>query len=62
MAPDEGHAHDRLEGDLAGEPDRLHRHHLAHRDVRVEELCVGSGDHDVGLGHPVEATAGADAR
>ena len=34
---------------------------LADRHVRVEELRVGRRDHDVGVGDPVEAAAGADA-
>src|SRR5690606_14752080 len=58
---DEGHPHHRLDRHLAHEPDALDGHDLAHRDVGVEELGVGGGDDDVGVGHPVEGPAGADA-
>ena len=48
-------------GILRMQADGLDGDDLADRDVRVEELRVGRGDHDVGVGDPVEAAAAADA-
>ena len=61
VAPDQRHAHDRLERHLVRQPDALVRHRLPDRHVRVEERGVARGDHDVGVGDEVEPTAGAGA-
>ena len=61
VATEQRHAHHRFERDLAGEADRLERGDLSDRHVRVDELRVAGGDDDVGVGHEVEPTAGADA-
>ena len=49
-------------GDLRDEADGLVGVDLADRHVGVEEGGVGRGDHDVGVGHEVQAAAGAARR
>ena len=56
----EGHPHHSLDGHPLHQPDRLDRNHLTDRHVRVEELRVRRGDHDVGVGDPVEPATRAD--
>ena len=58
---DERHARDRLHRRLLRQRDRLVRAHLPDAHVGIEERGLGRGDHDVGVGHEVQATAGAHA-
>ena len=59
VAADQGHAHDSLEGHLAGERDQLVCSHLADRDVGVEEGGARGGEHYVCVRHEVQPSAGA---
>ena len=58
---DQGHPHDRLDRHLADQADGLDGGDLADRDMGIEEGGVRGGDHDVGVGDPVEAATGTDA-
>ena len=60
-AADQCHAHDRLHRRLADERDRLVGDGLPDGDVWVEERGVARRDDDVGVGHEVQAAAGAHA-